>query len=363
MPTARQPAIFASCPTTLPTAPLAAETTTVSPAFGVADLGKAHPGRDARACPAAPSHTVSGSRGSGSFMSALAVGTRAKRCQPSMPTTLSPAAKPGWREAVTVAHRAAHHHLAQLHPRGVGLALVHAPAHVGVEREPVHADQHLALAGLRHGRLHEAEIRLLHPAGGAGRQHDLQVLFAHDSSGRPRWRAIIAGLRHRATIASPFLTACCVPWLPSSSSISKPSPTLPACAAFGTRRRVADAAVVELASQRRRQATGSDFLPCHLHRVVAISCALRERDSGARLVAGRRRRRRTRTGEALLRRHRQVHAAARLVERQRLRPARAALSRALPRHRRAALLGHGRRRPRLQVEQLHLAASTRGTST
>jgi predicted PolB exonuclease-like 3'-5' exonuclease len=42
---------------------------------------------------------------------------------------------------------------------------------------------------------------------------------------------------------------------------------------------VSDAAVVDLASQRRRQATGSDFLPPHLHRVVAISCALRERDS------------------------------------------------------------------------------------
>ena len=41
----------------------------------------------------------------------------------------------------------------------------------------------------------------------------------------------------------------------------------------------ADEAVVELASQRRRQATGSDFLPSHLHRVVAISCALRDRDS------------------------------------------------------------------------------------
>ena len=40
-----------------------------------------------------------------------------------------------------------------------------------------------------------------------------------------------------------------------------------------------DEAVVELAQQRRRQATGSDFLPCHLHRVVAISCALRERDA------------------------------------------------------------------------------------
>ncbi len=42
---------------------------------------------------------------------------------------------------------------------------------------------------------------------------------------------------------------------------------------------VSEGAVVELASQRRRQATGSDFLPVHLHRVVAISCALRDRDS------------------------------------------------------------------------------------
>ncbi len=38
---------------------------------------------------------------------------------------------------------------------------------------------------------------------------------------------------------------------------------------------VSDDAVVELAMQRRRQATGSDFLPMHLQRVVAISCALR----------------------------------------------------------------------------------------
>jgi hypothetical protein len=40
-----------------------------------------------------------------------------------------------------------------------------------------------------------------------------------------------------------------------------------------------DTAVVEFALQRRRQVAGNDFLPPHLHRVVAISCALRERDS------------------------------------------------------------------------------------
>jgi predicted PolB exonuclease-like 3'-5' exonuclease len=42
---------------------------------------------------------------------------------------------------------------------------------------------------------------------------------------------------------------------------------------------VSDAAVVELVSQRRRQATGNDFLPAHVQKVVAISCALRDRDS------------------------------------------------------------------------------------
>ena len=42
---------------------------------------------------------------------------------------------------------------------------------------------------------------------------------------------------------------------------------------------VSEEAVVELALQRRRQATGGDFLPCHVQRVVAIACALRERDT------------------------------------------------------------------------------------
>ena len=33
-----------------------------------------------------------------------------------------------------------------------------------------------------------------------------------------------------------------------------------------------------MAFQRRRQSSGSDFLPLHLHRVVAIACVLRDRD-------------------------------------------------------------------------------------
>ncbi len=41
---------------------------------------------------------------------------------------------------------------------------------------------------------------------------------------------------------------------------------------------LADCEVAEFAFQKRRAATGSDFLPLHLQRVVVISCALREND-------------------------------------------------------------------------------------
>jgi 3'-5' exonuclease len=43
-----------------------------------------------------------------------------------------------------------------------------------------------------------------------------------------------------------------------------------------------DKAVAELAYQRRRQATGNDFLPHHLQRVVAISCVMKA-DEGLRI--------------------------------------------------------------------------------
>ena len=42
---------------------------------------------------------------------------------------------------------------------------------------------------------------------------------------------------------------------------------------------VSDTEVAEMAFQLRRQKTGSDFLPHHLHRVAAISCVLREGDN------------------------------------------------------------------------------------
>jgi predicted PolB exonuclease-like 3'-5' exonuclease len=41
--------------------------------------------------------------------------------------------------------------------------------------------------------------------------------------------------------------------------------------------KIPDAQVADMAFQLRRQATGGDFLPLHLHRVIVISCALTER--------------------------------------------------------------------------------------
>ena len=51
---------------------------------------------------------------------------------------------------------------------------------------------------------------------------------------------------------------------------------------YGLDDQASDAAVAEMAFQRRRQATGSDFLQHHLHRVLVISCALRT-DEGLRI--------------------------------------------------------------------------------
>ena len=42
---------------------------------------------------------------------------------------------------------------------------------------------------------------------------------------------------------------------------------------------VDDEQVAAMAMQKRRQVTGNDFLPLYLHRIIAISCVLRDRDS------------------------------------------------------------------------------------
>jgi 3'-5' exonuclease len=48
---------------------------------------------------------------------------------------------------------------------------------------------------------------------------------------------------------------------------------------------IPDRQVAEMAFQLRRQAVGHDFLPLHLHRVVVISCALKEREDSFRVFS------------------------------------------------------------------------------
>ena len=62
--------------------------------------------------------------------------------------------------------RAADHRLTDLDGLRVGPRRAHAPAHVGIEREPQRAQQHLALARLRRRALFEAEIARLRRALG-----------------------------------------------------------------------------------------------------------------------------------------------------------------------------------------------------
>jgi hypothetical protein len=57
-----------------------------------------------------------------------------------------------------LADRAADHHLVERLRLRVALAVVHAAAHVGVEREEMVAHQHLAVGERRQRRLDEAEI-------------------------------------------------------------------------------------------------------------------------------------------------------------------------------------------------------------
>jgi hypothetical protein len=93
MPTARQPLIRAIWPTAEPTAPAAEDTSTVSPGCGRPTSSSAKyaviPGM-----PRMPSAVEIGASAGSTGRSAAASAT-AYSCQPSMPSTMSPAARSG----------------------------------------------------------------------------------------------------------------------------------------------------------------------------------------------------------------------------------------------------------------------------
>jgi hypothetical protein len=70
-------------------------------------------------------------------------------------------------------HRAAGHRLVEPEGRHVGLHVVHAAAHVRVDRHVAVADQHLARARVGHRDLDEAEVAVLGLTVRAGGQPDL----------------------------------------------------------------------------------------------------------------------------------------------------------------------------------------------
>src|SRR3954447_911445 len=57
------------------------------------------------------------------------------------------------------ADRAADHDLVEVLGGGIGFRLIHAPAHVGIEREIMVLDEHLSFAGLADLLLDETEVR------------------------------------------------------------------------------------------------------------------------------------------------------------------------------------------------------------
>ena len=100
-------------------------------------------------------------------------------CQPARDSTMSPLAKPGLFEAITSRHRAAFHHAADRHRRRIGRPVAHAPAHIGIERQPDRAQQDLALAGRRHRVILDAEVGRLGLADGARDQNDALCRLGH----------------------------------------------------------------------------------------------------------------------------------------------------------------------------------------
>ena len=112
MPTTRAPARLASCPATEPTAPDAADTTTVSPFFGwqisVTPRYAVAPGM-----PSTPRYADSGAPCRGSFTNCVARRDQCV-CQPRAPTTDIARHEVGMRGGDHLAHGLAGHHVAGL---------------------------------------------------------------------------------------------------------------------------------------------------------------------------------------------------------------------------------------------------------
>ena len=91
-----------------------------------------------------------------------------------------------------LADGAAFHHLADADRRGVRRRIAHPSAHVGIERQPQRAEQHLAHARRRDRHVLDAEITFVGLADRPRRQHDP---LAGSALGKHRVSSVASGYR------------------------------------------------------------------------------------------------------------------------------------------------------------------------
>ena len=180
IPTTRAPSALASWPATEPTAPAAAETTTVSPGFGFADLADPDPGGQ----PGHPERAHVGAR-----RDTLGDVDRQQRHRVGGDHVLLPADETlhDLTDRIVrilrrddLAEPARAHDLADPDGRQVGRHVVDPRAVGRIERDPVDADKRLAVADLGDRLLAEFEGVGADAAGGAFAKEEAAVSVSHE---------------------------------------------------------------------------------------------------------------------------------------------------------------------------------------
>jgi hypothetical protein len=168
---------FASCPTTLPTAPGCRGDDHGLAGTRRADFVEPEPGRDA----GHPENAEEIRRRNPSRVDRLE--RSALRHAPLLPAE---GCQHGVAQGETrvlrrddLADGLADHHLADLDRRHIRFRVAHATAHVGIERQPAVANQNLARAGRRDRRVDETEVLLGHRAPRAAREDHLAIHRRH----------------------------------------------------------------------------------------------------------------------------------------------------------------------------------------
>ena len=171
MPMARQPLILAIWPASEPTAPAAAETTTVCPSCG---------------CPISsrPKYAVAGHH--------------RVALDPEQPAHVIALGHPLVTRGDHPADAERSHHLADSDRRHVGLALVEPRAHGGVQRDVQHLDLDLALGRIGDGLLDELPRLSRRETAGPARETELPVSVGHGyRSPRPGWGVTLPEITRR----------------------------------------------------------------------------------------------------------------------------------------------------------------------